>query len=121
MKKRIWIFLTMALCLLMLLAGGTAEEFFELEDEGTLVSYSGNGAEVEVPAEVNGEAVRALGESLFYGHEEITSLVIPEGVISIDMGAVSRMTGLKIKRVLAKSALTTYFCDDTTFTDFYIF
>ena len=95
MKKRIWICLTMALCLLTLLAGGTAEELFELEDAGTLVSYNGNGAEVEVPAEVNGEAVRALGEGLFYGHEEITFLAIPEGVISIDMGATSRMKGLK--------------------------
>lgn len=95
MKRKICILLTLVLCLSAFLRGGTAEGAFELEDKGTLTSYSGSDTELAVPAEVSGEAVRALGESLFYKHEEITSLVIPEGVISLDRGATSRMTALK--------------------------
>ena len=95
MKTRICIGLT-AVCLLILcLAGAAAEELYELEDKGTLISYSGNAADVTVPSEVNGEPVRALGDALYYGHEEIASLTIPEGVISIDIGATSGMKGLK--------------------------
>ena len=96
MKKRIGICLMLMLLLMALCAGSSmAEDAYELEEKGTLCSYSGDAAEVAVPSEVNGEAVRAVGESLFYRHTEITTLTIPEGVISLDLGATSGMTGLK--------------------------
>ena len=96
MKKRFWICLVLAGCLLLSCAGcAGAENGFEMEDEGTLTSYSGDAAEVAIPAEVDGKPVRALGETLFYQHKEITSLTVPEGVISIDMGAISGTEGLQ--------------------------
>ena len=96
MKKRIAVFLILALFIALACAGACmAEGSYELEDKGTLTSYSGDAAEVTVPSEVNGEPVRALGDSLFFRHAEITALTIPEGVISIDIAATSDMTGLK--------------------------
>ena len=96
MKKRAGILLALVLCLAAVCTGTGAEEaLFELEDKGTLTSYSGDAAEVVIPSELDGEPVRALGDSLFFRHEEITVLTIPEGVISIDLGATSDMTGLK--------------------------
>ena len=96
MNKRCWGCLMAAVCLLLSCAGiAAAEDVFELEDKGTLTSYSGDASEVIIPAEIGGEPVRALGDTLFYNHKEITALTIPEGVICIDLGATSGMEGLK--------------------------
>ena len=82
MNKRFWGCLMAAVCLLLSCAGiAAAEDVFELEDKGTLTSYSGDASEVIIPAEIGGEPVRALGDTLLYHHKERTALTIPEGVI----------------------------------------
>lgn len=48
-----------------------------------LTSYSGKGAAVEVPSEIDGYTVTELGSNLFKGHSEIQTVTLPETLLKI--------------------------------------
>ncbi len=50
------------------------------EDGIELTRYDGNGGEVVIPQSIDGYNVVKLGDALFSNREDITSIVIPEGV-----------------------------------------
>ena len=64
-----------------------------------LTEYFGFDTEIEVPSEMDGKTVTAIGSSLFYSAnrfigEEITSVTIPETIVSIGDSAFYDMDGL---------------------------
>ena len=67
----------------------------------TLKGYSGNTSAVNVPAKINGRKVRELGMGLFHSCTEIKSIVVPQGVTTIDY-CFGKCTNLK-KIVIPKS------------------
>lgn len=64
----------------------------------TVVSYTGEGGSVTIPAEFAGLSVKILGTNLFYNKTEVTAIEIPEGIIEID-GSAIRNTGIKTLHV----------------------
>ncbi|MGN0701858.1 MAG: leucine-rich repeat protein [Lentihominibacter sp.] len=54
---------------------------------GTITKYNSDAAEVTIPAEINGAAVKAIGNNAFYDCNAITSVIIPQGVTSIGNNA----------------------------------
>ncbi len=73
-------------------SAGAAGEF-AVDAAGTLTGYSGSGGEVIIPAEIDGIAVREIGEEAFAG-KGITRAVIPEGVTAIGARAFARQDAL---------------------------
>ena len=51
---------------------------------GELESYDGNETELEIPAVIGDMEITTIGWGAFAGNENITSVVIPEGVVVID-------------------------------------
>ena len=74
----------------------TAVFRFQTSAQATkLIEYSGAGGAVEIPAENEGETVRTIGYFVFSNREDITSVVIPEGVTEICAGAFRGCKNLK--------------------------
>lgn len=83
------------LCLLMLAAAlfSCAEETaytsgdfgYSLNGDGSaaITKYEGRETRLKIPAELNGHLVREIGSGAFYGCEDLTEVVIPEGVTSL--------------------------------------
>ncbi len=59
-----------------------------------IVGYSGSDTAVEVPPEIDGRPVTAIGENAFAGKTEITSVTVPDSVTTIDEDAFAGCTGL---------------------------
>ena len=57
------------------------------DDAATLVCYFGSDSKVDIPAELGGKPVTAIGEYAFHHNTTITSVKIPEGVTSIGESA----------------------------------
>ena len=57
------------------------------DDAATLVCYFGADSKVDIPAELGGKPVTAIGEYAFHHNTTITSVKIPEGVTSIGESA----------------------------------
>lgn len=82
-------------------------KYEENNGEITITRYTGNNSKVVIPAEINGKPVTAIGyykksafdvEGAFEGKEDIKTVVIPEGVRSIEASAFVDCTNLtKIK------------------------
>ena len=64
------------------------------DNQATITSYSGDGGEVVIPAEVDGVAVVKVGESCFEGNTSVTSITIPDSVTSIEDYAFYNCTSL---------------------------
>ncbi len=62
--------------------------------EVTIIEYTGNELDVEIPSVINGSPVVYIGEEAFKG-KQIRSLVIPSGVKKIDWFAFSGCTVLE--------------------------
>lgn len=61
------------------------EEEFEFDSSsGTITAYTGSSARLEIPAEIGGVPVKAIGEKAFYGCYAIYYVTIPEGVETIE-------------------------------------
>lgn len=85
MKRIILLLTAMLLCLA--LACAQAEEGFTLK-KGAITAIPADMTEVVIPAEVDGEPVRSLVSSALANNEEITSIVIPEGVMLVDSATI---------------------------------
>jgi len=59
-----------------------------------ITDYSGNDAEVIIPAELDGYKVTSIGWNSFWVSQKMVSVTIPEGVTSIDDGAFSHCSSL---------------------------
>ena len=64
------------------------------DDAATLVRYFGSDSKVDIPAELGGKPVTAIGEDAFYQNKTITSVKIPEGVTSIGEYAFAACSSL---------------------------
>ena len=59
-----------------------------LEDGGARITdYEGEDAELTVPDELDGHAVREIGESVFSFCRSLTTVILPDGLTSIGEGA----------------------------------
>ena len=70
--------------------------YHSLSDGTVTVSrYTGDAERVELPAEINGAAVAAVGDGAFMGNENVTEVVLPQSVVSIGTEAFSGCTALQ--------------------------
>ena len=105
MIKRMQKFLTLTLALLLLLIllpGGTlaaeAEGYtYSLDGSGnaTVTGYTGSATELIIPSTLDGHPVKAIGKDAFAFNSNLTSVTIPDSVISIGWEAFVSCTGLK--------------------------
>ena len=106
MKKLVFVFLlafALALCLSACTANSAQETFiglaYTLSDDGTYYSVSGIGnckdTDIFIPLMHNGLPVKEIASQAFYDCHSLTSVVIPDSVTSIGVGAFSSCTGLK--------------------------
>ncbi len=66
-----------------------------LEDGGARITdYDGEDAELTVPDELDGHAVREIGEEAFIGRDNLTSVTLPECLTSIGVNPFSRCPSL---------------------------
>ena len=57
---------------------------YEITDgQATITGYSGPDGDVVIPSTIDGYQVTAIGLKAFFGHTLITSITIPEGVVSV--------------------------------------
>ena len=70
--------------------------FIYLVENGavTLTGYTGDAAEVEIPAEIEGLPVTKLGDQLFEGCENLTRVTLPDSITTIGEGAFARCYNL---------------------------
>lgn len=64
------------------------------EGEATITSYFGTAAAVTIPTTIGTFPVRALGDFAFQYNSEVTSVVIPSGVVAIGEGVFLGCSGL---------------------------
>ena len=92
----------MLLCLALALGGGAWAETsagdygYEVLEDGTamITKYKGSDAELEIPAELDGYAVTAIGDYVFFSLDALTKVTVPEGVTKIGMGAFFYCTAM---------------------------
>ena len=62
--------------------------------EATIIEYTGTDTAVEIPNEIDGNTVTAIGIEAFYGCTDITSITIPDSITSIGTKAFQFCTSL---------------------------
>lgn len=73
------------------------EDVYEYEVNGnavTITGYNGNGGEVVIPVTIDGKPVTKIGKMSFWMKDNITGVVIPEGVTYIDEAAFNAASNL---------------------------
>jgi len=81
-------------------------ENFEFDAEtGTITRYIGTGGNVEIPAEIGGVTVTAIGEEAFFGCQNLIKVTIPNGVTAIGVEAFANCQNLT--EVKIPSSVTT--------------
>jgi len=97
MKKKSVISVVVLLVLAVPLFAQTPNDFkIDLSKSGdaiTITGYTGNVTKVVLPAEIEGIPVRTIGSSAFRNNKNITSIVIPNTVTTIDNGASTAAVG----------------------------
>ena len=74
----------------------TVENLFSFNSStGTITGYSGSEKVVNIPSNIGGIYVKAIGENAFKNNTDIETVIIPEGVNSIEDFAFYKCTGLK--------------------------
>ena len=82
-------------------------EEYKLETDGTettIVRYMGDAEELEIPSEIEGHKITALGEKSFNMNGDLVSVVVPEGVTKIGERAFAIDSG--IESITLPSTLT---------------
>ena len=102
--KKLLAVLLSALVLLgaMPVAVVSAEEFtadnglkYTVDNEAvTITGYDGEAAEVVIPAEISGVAVKIIGGEAFRNKNTMTNVSIPEGIVTIEAKAFENCTAL---------------------------
>ena len=73
----------------------SADFQYEIRRGGIYItSYTGHDYEVHVPAEIDGYPVRTIGINAFSSRYEVESVILPEGLTSLDKNAFRFCTGL---------------------------
>lgn len=62
---------------------------------GTITGYSGSKKVVNIPSNIGGVYVKAIGENAFKNNTDVETVIIPDGVTSIEDFAFYKCTGLK--------------------------
>lgn len=96
-SKRILLSLLAALCLFVSCAlADTEGDFIYIESggEAAIHGYTGNAAEVIIPASLGGYPVTSIGVCAFKNSISLTQLVIPDGVTRIRSNAFQNCTAL---------------------------
>lgn len=62
--------------------------------EATIIEYIGTDTAVEIPNEIDGNTVTAIGIAAFYGCTDLTSITIPDSITSIGTKAFQFCTSL---------------------------
>lgn len=71
------------------------EEDFAFDPaSGTVTGYTGSSARLEIPAEIGGVPVKAIGEDAFSGRYDLYYAAIPEGVETIGTGSFRQSSNL---------------------------
>ncbi len=68
--------------------------YTESDDAITIIKYTGSGDAVELPADIDGKPVVRIGSDAFQYSTGLTSLNIPESIMSIGAGAFWGCSGL---------------------------
>lgn len=69
---------------------------YKVEDGGaTITGFEGTVALVQIPATLDGYAVKKIGERAFEGNTALAAVVVPEGVLSIDWFAFYNCSSLQ--------------------------
>ena len=76
-------------------ANEAADGFTFNTTTGTITEYTGSSSVVEIPEELNGFKVLAIGSSAFAGNSTLTEVVIPDTVTSIGYAAFRNCTNLQ--------------------------
>ncbi len=111
MKKVIFIFLLMIICLCPM-NFCQAEELADDNFVYTLLSdgnaeitlYKGSDTNPSIPSEFDGHKIISIGSNAFAWNKTLETAIIPEGIISINDGAFAECTGLQ-KAELPESLL----------------
>ena len=106
MKKLIWLLLA-ALCLAF---GAAAEEpaaytsgdyeyVLHVDGSAEITAYTGDAAELEIPAALDGHAVTAIGPEAFYRRDSLAGVTIPNSVTTLTGNPFSyceRLTEIRV-------------------------
>ena len=87
---------------------GTYKDFlYNIESSGkiTITGYSGEDANVTIPAEINKQKVAYIGSGAFIDNTKIKYVTIPESIVAIDEYAFSGCTALE--RVMIPRSMET--------------
>ena len=71
-----------------------SEEDFEIDNNGVITKYNGTCRNVNIPPIIKNISVTEIGEKAFYNCKSLTSIEIPDGVISIGNDAFSECFNL---------------------------
>lgn len=75
---------------------GVSESDFVFDKESAAITeYIGNSDVIEIPATIDGIAVKTIADVAFAGNDGITEVVIPEGITTIGAEAFLRCRNLK--------------------------
>lgn len=96
-RKMLFVFLTIMLMVLLAITGVSAEELMDTsgqwwyiqEDDGVMITgyVEEPVGDLVIPGEIDGYAVTRIGDSAFANCMDLTSVTIPESVVSIDVEA----------------------------------
>ena len=85
---------------------------YKVDEDGkvTLTRYVGPGGDIQIPSEIDGKPVTALGVGFMQkdeleGNDTVTSVTIPEGVIEIQDNAFQSCPNLKSVKIPASMRL----------------
>ena len=70
--------------------------FYSISNEQVTITYTYSTGDIEIPAEIDGYTVTAIGYRAFHLREEMTSISLPEGLVTIEDEAFAGCESLKV-------------------------
>lgn len=89
----------------------TDESYFTINNDGTLMKYTGTATNVVIPSTINGINVTSIGYPAFRNNSSIKSIVIPKGVTYISGNAFYNcvsLTSVEIPEGITKIEFYTF-------------